>query len=231
MDELPNIYRIDAGGVSAYLIFEFDGLTLIDTGFVDTPAKVIAQVETLGRSMSDLKRIILTHRHPDHVSGAGAIKKLSNAEVWAPQPDAHAISDDPKQAFPKAPVGTLMRLFAGSRMTPAPCAVDQTLTDGALLPVLGGLRVIATPGHTVGHCSLYHEEQRVLFAGDAVMTMGGRTRATFPFLSDDYEESCRSIRDRLAPLGVDHILAGHGAPVHKNAGEQLEYLAMKFKNM
>ncbi|MBA3944495.1 MAG: MBL fold metallo-hydrolase [Herpetosiphonaceae bacterium] len=231
MEILPNIHQIDGGGVNAYLIYEPGGLTLIDTAYIGTVDKILSLIRALGREPTDVKHILLTHRHPDHVGGAANLRQVTHAKVWAPQPDAKAISEDPSATFPVAPLGTMMRLVGGKSSTPLPCAVDETLLDGTMLPVLGGLKVVWTPGHTHGHCSLYHPEQQILFAGDAVMTFGGKVRPTFPFLCDSYEESCRSIRDHLAPIPTKHVLAGHGKPLQKDVPQHFERLARRFAGM
>lgn len=232
LDEVvQNVYRINGGGANVYLVFEFEGLTLIDTGLLTAAEPILQTVRTLGRQANDIKRIVLTHRHPDHVGSAAALKRATGAQVLAPQPDAHAIAEEPKQTFPIAPVGLLMRLFGGSKLAPPPCQVDGTLQEGQVLPVLGGLRVIATPGHTVGHCSLYQPERGLLFAGDALMTFRGKLRAPLPFLSDDYEQSCRTIRDRLVPLEIQDVLAGHGRPARQDVPAQFAGLARRYANL
>ncbi|GAC1636600.1 MAG: hypothetical protein NVS4B8_00120 [Herpetosiphon sp.] len=231
MEELPSIHRIDAGFTNAYLIDDGSDLALIDTGIVSTVTQIMKKIKDLGRSVANLKHIVLTHRHFDHVGGAAALKHASGATVWGPKPDSETISDQPAKGFPPAPVGPILRLTVGKRFTPPPCTVDEQLLDNTTLPFFGGLQIIWTPGHTYGHTSLYHSGARILFAGDAVITSGGRLRVTPPFICDDWEEACRTVRDRLMPLAIDHVLAGHGAPLHEGVKQQFHSLSLRYGGM
>lgn len=231
MEIIPGIYHVPESSVGIFLIAEPDQLTLVDTGFATDTEPVARLIAAVGRQPSDVRRIILTHRHPDHIGGAAALKKLTGAQVYAPEPDARAIADDPSQSFPVAPIGTLMRLFAGKKLTPPPCQVDVILKHNDELPIMGGLRVIGTPGHTKGHISLFHPTRRILLAGDAVTTFGGRVRGSLPFLCDDYRQHCRTIRDLLAPLEIDAVLAGHGKPIREGAAPHFAALARKYTHM
>lgn len=231
MEVVPQVHQIKCGGVNVYLIVEDAGLTLVDAGYAASSDAILLYVRDLGRQPADIKRLVLTHRHPDHIGGASALKRATGATVLAHLLDTPAISADPKLSFPAPPLGTIMRLVGGAKLTPPPCAVDDELRDGMTLPVLGGLQVIWTPGHTHGHCSLYHPERRWLIAGDAVMTMGGKVRQTFPFLCDDYEEACRTVRNKLAPLPISWVLAGHGDPREANVAANFAGLARQYGAM
>jgi len=86
MEIAPGVYSIGqnkAGQIHAYLLDDGNGLTAIDTLF-DTDARpMLGLIKSLGKSITDLKRIILTHGHRSHIGGAAELKRLSGATVYA----------------------------------------------------------------------------------------------------------------------------------------------------
>jgi glyoxylase-like metal-dependent hydrolase (beta-lactamase superfamily II) len=101
-----------------------------------------------------------------------------------------------------------------------PVRVDEYLEDGERLDLVGGTRVIFTPGHTPGHLSLYLERPKVLVAGDALTAEGGHLNGPNPSMTPDVREAARSVR-RLAELDVETIVCYHGGVVGEDANGQL----------
>ncbi len=99
-----------------------------------------------------------------------------------------------------------------------PATVDEFLTDGQALPVLGGLRAVATPGHTPGHVSFFAPGPGILFAGDSLRSGGGRLSGSGAALTWDQAEASASIR-RQAALGAKIVCTGHG-PVVTDAADK-----------
>src|SRR5205085_12405572 len=92
----------------------------------------------------------------------------------------------------------------------------STYADGEELDVPGRPRVIATPGHTHGHCSLLLPDRGVLLAGDAFVTYNPYTAASGPQIvsgaaTADSDQALRSL-DALADLDASVALTGHGEP-------------------
>ena len=106
--------------------------------------------------------------------------------------------------------------FAPAQLT---LKVDRALQDGDVLAFAGGLQVIHAPGHTPGHIALFAKERRTLFAGDALMNVGG-LRLPLSMTSHDMEQAKRSVR-RLVELNFDIALPGHGAPILGRANEKI----------
>jgi len=102
--------------------------------------------------------------------------------------------------------------------------VDEALPDDALLDLAGGVRVVATPGHTIGHMCLYLERTRTVIAGDALVAENGRLQGPSPTATADLPTASRSVR-RLAGLDVDAIVCYHGGVVADGAGDQLRRVA------
>jgi glyoxylase-like metal-dependent hydrolase (beta-lactamase superfamily II) len=104
-----------------------------------------------------------------------------------------------------------------------PTPVDLPLQGGETLPVLGGLHVIHTPGHSPGHLSFWQPEKRLLFCGDVLFNA---PKFSLPpaFLTVDMDEDKRSVR-KLAELGPEVICFGHGQPMTQNAAQRLRDFA------
>ena len=96
--------------------------------------------------------------------------------------------------------------------------------DGDELPVLGGLRVLHTPGHTPGSICLYSATRRLLIVGDLLQRMRGQVTLPNHFFTDDMGLARRSIA-RLAELDVETILFSHYPPVRQGGREALRALA------
>ena len=196
-----NIFYVGANGISAYIIVTPEGLILLDTGTVEMAAGLRANIEKLGHRMSDVKIILSSHAHWDHVEGHAAMQKLTGARVMAVGEDAAAIAS-----------GIDSSALGGPNWTPAP--VDRTLQDGGTV-TLGGQTLTAhlTPGHTKG-CTTWTtavtENGRVLqvlFLGGTSINPGvkllGNTR--YPSIAEDYARTFKTLKS----LTPDVFLAQH----------------------
>ena len=96
-------------------------------------------------------------------------------------------------------------------------AVGERLTDGQLLDVAGGLRVVATPGHTPGHVSLLHEPTRTLITGDALFNVRQLRRSPRP-LCTDFRLNERTVHT-LGELDYDRVAFTHGTEILDGARE------------
>ncbi len=101
---------------------------------------------------------------------------------------------------------------------PEPLKVDEILTEGQLLPVLGGLQVLATPGHTPGHISLFSPSTGVLFVGDSIISRDGSLVGSIPANTWDAEQAAASVRKQAA-LGARVVCSGHGPVVTDAVGK------------
>lgn len=153
--------------VYAYLL-DGDRLSLIDTGVAEAETTISTALRDVGKKITDIQTVILTHSHPDHIGLASVIQRLSGAQVCA-HPNERAWIEDTERQVRERPVPGFAELVTGS------VAVNCSLTDGSLLS-LGNdstLRVIHTPGHSSGSISLLLEEDGILFSGDAIPQPGG----------------------------------------------------------
>jgi glyoxylase-like metal-dependent hydrolase (beta-lactamase superfamily II) len=165
------------GMANAYLIEDDDGLTLIDAGYPGREAAVFGAIRGLGRSPGQLRRLIFTHAHPDHIGSAAAIVRETGARTFMhPLDIPMAESGGPFRpiiASPGLSRRVMCELFFHPDERLEPVAIDQPLTDGEILPIAGGIEVIHTPGHSAGHVALLWRPERMLFAGDVYMNLMG----------------------------------------------------------
>jgi glyoxylase-like metal-dependent hydrolase (beta-lactamase superfamily II) len=214
------------GWVRAFLIEDGSDLTLIDTLFDEDPRVVLEEIRRLGRSATDLKRIVLTHGHRAHLGGLAALKRWSGATVFSHEWEADIIAGNrkpqPVSILPRRPLRVYVPFQVGLALGfgahPA-CPVDETLTDE---DEIGTLQVLHTPGHSPGHLSFYSPERGVLISGDAIATWP-RFEAGWPAFTLNRKQHRASIR-RLAALEPKVMGVGHGNPIMGNTPDRVHSL-------
>jgi glyoxylase-like metal-dependent hydrolase (beta-lactamase superfamily II) len=215
-DPTPGVHPIRLGRVMAHLVLEPE-LSLIDCGYRGSAPRIAVSVAEQGRSMSDLARVVCTHGHPDH---AGSARELAVAGVpiLIHPADATSLRTSWRDAVRRPSRG---RIFAA--MTPEPPDVVP-IQDGQVLPMLGGLEVIHTPGHTPGSVCFYGARDRVLFVGDTLQRRWGRVSYASRLYSDDAAAARKAVK-RLAVLDVETIVFSHYPALRREAAETLARLA------
>lgn len=222
---IPGVHYITGLPVGrVYVIEDPDGLTLVDYSVPGQADRILSQIKTLGHGPKDVKRLLLTHAHPDHVGSLPEIKAATGAQLITHALERPVIEGkmaiprrepNPPGAFTPRPPNTLLK----------PVPVDQELQGGETLPILGGLQVIFTPGHAPGHISFWQSEKRFLLCGDVIFNMFG-LGLPFAFLTVDMVEDIRSVR-KLVDLKPAIICFGHGDPVTEDTPAKLEAFAQK----
>lgn len=230
MKSIPPIHKVKGYGTgNIYIIDAGEELVLVDSGIPQDYMLVVDRIKSLGRSPVEVGHIILTHFHMDHAGSAAAFKRLSHAAVYAHEAEVGYLRGDEQisSVYSRGVVGSLVSLIpaaaAGIARVPA-VEVDVACSDGQVIDVLGGMRVIHSPGHTPGSASFFWEEQGVLFTGDCMInTYHVLTLPTNGF-SVDFEQAAGSICkvvDEVEDEDVRLICTGHGPFVEDYADEKL----------
>ena len=201
-----NLHYVGAIGVSSFLITTPEGHFLLDTGFEDTVPIIQKGVEQLGFKLTDIKLILSSHAHIDHVAGHALMKKITGARVVASAGDARAIESGGDDDYIQWPKDTILY---------APAKVDRIVADGERV-TLGGTTLTAhlTPGHTRGATTWTMEVtegehvRHVVFFSSATINAGTRlvTNPLFPDFVDQFEGTFA----KLKALPCDIFFAPHG---------------------
>lgn len=189
--------RVVTPAVSTFFLVRGGEAALVDTGLPGTLPDVEGVLDELGLDWRAVGNIILTHHHGDH---AGNIDEVAGL---APDAAVHIGAPD----------------------------LDRVPTSVPLRPVEDGdrvfdLEVVATPGHTPGHVSIWDEAAGILVAGDALNTRNGtlNSASADTRFTDDGPLADQSVQ-RLATLGFEVLLVGHGDPITTAADTAVQDLA------
>ena len=156
---------------NAFLVEGDDGLTLVDVGWATSPGLLLHAVADLGRKPTDIRRVILTHAHPDHVQGAAELRRHTGARILIHDADRAWLEAGRVPAHGRSgAVGRFIDHLPKLHWTPT--TADGTVSDGEVVEGSGGLHVIHTPGHSPGHIVLLHEPSRTVLMGDAAFNRG-----------------------------------------------------------
>jgi glyoxylase-like metal-dependent hydrolase (beta-lactamase superfamily II) len=156
-----------------------------------------------------LDRILITHSDADHIGSLPQIVRDTGADVYAPSLEVDVIEG-------RCPT-------RDGELVDEPVSVYEAVTHSDFLPILAGVSVIDTAGHTVGHTSYFVPELGLLIAGDSLINRCGLQLPPAEFTADIAQ--ARASVTRMAALEPSIIVLGHGDPILQNAAEQLDDLA------
>lgn len=201
LNHLPSgIYPLSGLIGHAHLLVHDRECLLIDTGMMGEISQLRRLLDTLDLGFDSIKAILLTHGHLDHAGNATRLRELTGAPVHAhPADKRHLRGDYPYRGINR-PCGWL-ETAGHALIRYRPVNIDIPLDDGQTLPYWGGLRVIHTPGHTLGHCAFYSSCHDLLFSGDLFACMPWGDVLPAPVLNtapQSFPETYRKVR-RLNP--------------------------------
>ena len=201
---IDDVYYVGSQNIACYLVTSNNGHILINSGFEDTVPLIKASVESLGFKMKDVRFILASHAHADHVAGHALLKEVTGADVCVMQGDADVVRTG----------GDGQYLYTTSRW--APCQVDRILYDSETVKV-GDKELTArlTAGHTPG-CTTWtwkgnegDSKRRVVVVGSPNVNPGYQlvNNSTYSAIAADYARGF----DLLESLKCDVFLGAHGA--------------------
>ena len=221
VETAPGVHRIDGINGSNAVLLAGEQMAVVDTGIRGNGESIVSYIKKLGRSPRDLRWILVTHFHFDHSGSAAELSEMTDARVVAheaetePGPDGSLLlrKGNEGQRLP-----FLYRWLTGRGRQRLQVIeyhdtqVHETVADGDVIPCLGGVRVIHTPGHTPGSICPLVESPKVLFLGDSVLN--NIDRLSRPLTWDrskrrELDASLRGLRD----LEADTACFGHGPPL------------------
>ena len=220
MEIAPHLHRIGNDIVAAYFVVTPQGITLIDAGLPGHWRDLRRELTVFGKSVTDIKGVVLTHGDSDHVGFAERLRRDHGVPVYVHAADADRAKggDKPKPAVGPMRIGATIGFFAyalrkGGVRTHHLSEV-VAIGDGQVLPLPGDPLVIGMPGHSPGSIAVHVPSVRAVFVGDALTTrhvLTGRAGLQPAPFTDEPAQALESL-DRLAGLDADWILPGHGTP-------------------
>ena len=177
-----------------------EGAVVVDTGMKpDAVDKIASELKSTGKSWKDVKLILITHKHRDHISNLARVKELTGAPVNAQNLEA-----------------PLIEQATGVKV--------EGLDDKAVLNYCGGIEVVHVPGHSEGNACYYLKRLKAMIAGDTVF---GDDEGNLSYPPEKYcldvRQACREIK-RLLHYDFDYLLYTHGKDIMKDAKEKVKEL-------
>ena len=225
----PHLHRLGNDVVASYLIDTADGITLIDAGLPGHWADLNKELEAIGKPLTDIRGLILTHGDGDHIGFAERLRTEHGVPIYVHAEDAHRAMTGEKPKTPVGPmrIGPALGFLAYSvRKNGLKSKYVHEVTeiaDGDVLDLPGSPVIIGMPGHSPGSVAVHVPIANAVAVGDALTTrhvMTGRVGMQPAPFTDDPSQALASL-DRLAHLGEVWILPGHGAPWHGSPVEAI----------
>ena len=228
MEITPGIRRLGTGLVNCYLLEESGGITIVDAGAPGYWGMLPAELAAMGRSLDDVRAVVLTHAHTDHIGFAERIRSERGVPIHVHAGDVPLTR---RPAYPKwngslnlAAAFRFLAFALRNGMVRVPPILEvSTFGDGATLDVPGTPRVIHVPGHSEGSAALHFASRDTVFIGDAFVTLDVLSGATGPRISPFNTDARRAYESlsRLDRVDARLVLPGHGAPWSSGLAEAL----------
>jgi glyoxylase-like metal-dependent hydrolase (beta-lactamase superfamily II) len=225
----PHLHRIGNDIVAAYLVDTDEGVTVIDAGVARHWHDLQAELADMGRSVDDIRGIVLTHGDSDHIGFAERLRRDHGVPVYVHEADAARARGEVKpdnswgRMKPGATAGFLWYTIRKGGLRTTHLTEVVAVHDGQALDLPGAPRIIALPGHSPGSIAIHVPVADAIFVGDALTTRhvltGRRGPQPAPF-TDDPHQALASLR-HLEGIHAKWVLPGHGTPWSGGVGEAI----------
>jgi glyoxylase-like metal-dependent hydrolase (beta-lactamase superfamily II) len=215
----PGIRRLGNGLVNSYLVESEGEVTIVDAGVPSYWGDLPRELAAMGRSLDDVRAVVLTHGHSDHIGFAERIRRERATPILVHALDAAlARGEVPNPAKGLGPVRITPLLefliFSATHGSLRTRRIREVSTygDGATLDLPGSPRVILVPGHTPGSAALHFPAHDALFIGDAIATHAVTTGIDGPRIAPFTADPVQALASlaRLDGLEAAFVLPGHG---------------------
>ena len=232
MQLAPSLHRIGSSLVNSYLVEAGGLVTIIDAGLPGYWSDLPKELEAMGRTIADVRAVVLTHGDTDHIGFAERIRRERNVPVYVHELDAGRARGEVRKPSSgwgpvnlRALLGFLLYTARKGGLRIKPLTQVATFTEGTL-DVPGAPRVIHLPGHTPGSVAIHVPAVDAIFLGDAFTTRsvltGKEGLQAGPFTLDP--EGAKASLAKLEGLEATWVLPGHGEPWSGGLPEVLRQL-------
>jgi glyoxylase-like metal-dependent hydrolase (beta-lactamase superfamily II) len=233
MQLAPSLHRLGSSLVNSYLVEENGGVTIIDAGLPGYWGDLLAELRAMGRSLDDVRAVVLTHGDTDHIGFAERLRRERGVPVYVHELDAPRARGEvkkPSSGWGPIKVGALAGFLlytarkGGLRIPPLTDV--STVADGVTLDAPGAPRIVHLPGHTPGSVAIHVPAIDAIFLGDAFTTRSVLTGETGPRPAPFTLEPTQALTslDKLDALDAHWVLPGHGDPWDGGLAEALRQI-------
>lgn len=230
----PNVFCISGTDVNVAVLREGSDLTLIDGGWPGDVAAIEEGIRSIGNQPEDVRAILLTHAHIDHLGAVQSFHDRFNIPVYADPIEVHHAARDyleqaTKEDVLKGPMPETMEWWG--RVSKVGATESIKITDVKPVPqgpidVPGRPVAIATHGHTSGHSAFYVPAARVIVTGDGLVTGHACSTITGPqpcpwFFNHSIPEALEALKV-LRDVDADIIIPGHGPTLKMPIAEAVD---------
>lgn len=204
---VDGLFQIN-GRVNVFVLDDGEnGVTIIDAGMPRSVHRIVDTVKAIGRTVGDVKTILVSHADIDHVGSLAPLVEATQAKVIAGEKSKPYIES--RQAPPHIPVFIQPAMWLLIKLLLGRVTVDQTVTHGELLPIAEGIRVLAIPGHTPGNIGFFWERHKVLFVPDLLYINDGKLSLMPSIVTWNVQIAKDSVR-QVMQYNPSFICVGHG---------------------
>ncbi|MHA3022341.1 MBL fold metallo-hydrolase [Mycobacterium sp. BMJ-28] len=221
-----DVFWVEGTAVNWVLLRDETELTLIDGGWSGDTSRVEDSIRALGRHPLDVRAVLLTHAHVDHMGAINHFHKhygtpvfMSSAEVIHAR-DGHLEQARPadiiKRCYRPSALHWAARVMAAGALKPVKIPHAQPYPRAGALDLPGAPIPVPCAGHTSGHSSFHLPDKGILITGDALVTGHPLSPVTGPQLLPPFfahaPADAEAALATLAGIGAEVLIPGHGLP-------------------